>query len=273
MAGANKSSVIISIVLILFSLSLAGVGFYLYQKEHAASLTLKQELGAIQEKEKILQAKLDESKNTVSTLEAKAQDSLAQISALNSQLEEEKNRNTVKTAEIEQLTAELEGQKESQAALGKKIEQAEKDAETMHAQLKELESKKTELDTKIKDLEGQLKSPQSQGKQQGQAEGVELGKIVVNPETAIEKEKAKAPGPGLEGKVLVVNKDYNFAVINVGNKDAVEVGDIFSVYNGSKNIGMIKVDRVHDSMSAASFISSELKDKVKEGDKVVRKTK
>lgn len=271
MAGPIKSAAFISIVLILISLSLAGMGFYLYQKEHTANVSLTGELTEMQEREKILKAKLDESKNTISALETKMQDTLTQLSDLNTQLEEERTASAAKDDELAQLKAEVEKQKETAAAISKKFQEAQQGAKIMQAQLKELESKKAEFEAKIKDLEAKAKqSPQNAP---AKAEGVELGKIVVNPEAAIEKEKAKAPAAGLEGKVLVVNKDYNFAVINVGNKDEVEVGDIFSVYAGSKNIGMIKVDRVHDSMSAASFISSEIKDKIKEGDKVVRKTK
>lgn len=271
MGAPIKFSAIILIVLILISLSLAGMGLYLYQKEHTANIALTGELTELQEREKILTAKLDESKNTISSLEAKMQETLAQLSALNTQLEEEKNAGVAKDTEITQLRAEVDKQKDAAAAISKKFQEAQQGVKTMQSQLKEIESKKAELEAKIKDLE--VKAKQVSQNAPAKAEGVELGKIVVNPEAAIAKEKAKAPAAGLEGKVLVVNKDYNFAVINVGNKDEVEVGDIFSVYSGSKNIGMIKVDRVHDSMSAASFISSEIKDKIKEGDKVVRKTK
>lgn len=272
MGGPIKFSAIIPIALILISLSLAGAGFYLYQKEHAANAALTAELSDLKEREKILKAKLDESGKTINSLETKVQDALTQLSALNTRLEEEKSASAAKDAELAQLNAEAQKQKDAAAALSKKFQEAQESAKIIQSQLKDLESQKAQLEAKIKDMEVKAKQA-AQSAQPAKAEGVELGKIVVNPEAAIEKEKAKAPAAALEGKVLVVNKDYNFAVINVGNKDEAEVGDIFSVYSGSKNIGMIKVDRVHDSMSAASFISSEIKDKIKEGDKVVRKTK
>jgi len=61
-------------------------------------------------------------------------------------------------------------------------------------------------------------------------------------------------------------------VINLGSKDGVNIGDIFSVYRGNKYIGDIKVEKIHDSMSAAELVSSDIKNKIKEGDKVLEKT-
>jgi hypothetical protein len=84
---------------------------------------------------------------------------------------------------------------------------------------------------------------------------------------------SKSPILSPEGKVLVVNNDYNFIVINLGNKEGVEIGQLFSVYRGNKYIGDVKVEKVHDSMSAAGFVTPDIKDKVNEGDKVVRKNK
>jgi hypothetical protein len=51
------------------------------------------------------------------------------------------------------------------------------------------------------------------------------------------------------------------------------VGDIFSIYHNNKDIGEVKVEKVHDSMAAAGFSASDIKDKVSEGDKVVQKVK
>ena len=161
----------------------------------------------------------------------------------------------------------------------------------MQAQLKDLESRKNELEAKIKDLEEKASQAQSQG--------VELGKIVVSPEAtagaaavvpaakaaARQKQAKKAAAPtavpiattagvsGLEGKVLVINRDYSFVVINLGSKDGVNVGDVFSIYHNNKYIGDVKVEKVHDSMAAAGFVSSDIKDKINEGDQVVSKTK
>jgi cell shape-determining protein MreC len=142
----------------------------------------------------------------------------------------------------------------------------------MQSKLVTLDSAKKGLELKIKDLEEK-------------SQGVELGKIVVSPEavkTDNVKGKKKAGevkenkevavvARGIEGKVLVVNKEYNFAVINLGSKDGVELGQIYTIYRGNSYIGEVKVEKLHDSMAAAGFILEDTKDRVKEGDKVIRK--
>jgi hypothetical protein len=73
-----------------------------------------------------------------------------------------------------------------------------------------------------------------------------------------------------EGKVLVVNKEYNFAVISLGSRDGVAVGKVFSVYHNGAYIGDMRVEKVHDAMSAAGFTTLD-KNKISEGDKVSSK--
>jgi len=77
---------------------------------------------------------------------------------------------------------------------------------------------------------------------------------------------------GIEGKVLVVNKEFNFAVINLGSKDKIKVGDEFAVTHAGNYIGDIKVEKVHEGMAAAGFAVA-LKDLIKENDLVAQKIK
>jgi hypothetical protein len=50
------------------------------------------------------------------------------------------------------------------------------------------------------------------------------------------------------------------------------MGQVFSIYSGESYIGDVKVEKLHDSMAAAGFMSEDLNNKVKEGDKVVKKS-
>ena len=49
------------------------------------------------------------------------------------------------------------------------------------------------------------------------------------------------------------------------------MGDVFSVYHGNNYIGDLKVEKLQESMSAAGFVTEDLKNKVQEGDKVSKK--
>jgi len=279
MLDKAKSSVLILIIATIMSIAVAGGAFFLLNKEKAKAVSLQEELDDIKTRLRITEKNLEDSKGTIAGLGSKLKEAEVQVATLNSDLQQEKAAKEEAKADIEQLKNDLSQQKTLRQDLEKKFTQALKDTEKMQAQLKDLEYKKNELETKVKDLEDKTK--------QAQGQGVELGKIVVSPEaSAVDtKQKAKAKKEktqkvaapavksGLEGKVLVINKDYSFAVINVGSKDGVAVGNVFSVYHGDKYIGDIKVEKVHDSMAAAGFVAPEMKDGVAEGDKVVRKTK
>jgi flagellar basal body-associated protein FliL len=272
-----KSSVLVLILLVIVSVALAGGFFVMLQKEKAKGTALTEELEDIKTRLKITETKLDDAKKMTTDLGAKLQQAEAQISDLNTQLQQEKASKDQALAKIEELRVDLEQQKGLRADLEKKFDQAQSDAKRMQAQLKDLDAKKGELEAKVKDLEAKA----------GGSAGVELGKIVVSPEVTPAAAKAAAPlkpakpqpqkppavPSGMEGKVLVINKDYSFAVINLGSKDGVGVGDVFAVYHNDKYTGDVKVEKVHDSMAAAGFVSADIKDKVFEGDKAVRKSK
>lgn len=277
---------IILIALIVAALALAGGGFFMFKQEQKKNLDLQDKLEEISTKQRITETRLKESERFITDLQQKILDAKAQMDSLVSGLQQEKTARQEALAKLELLRADLEQQKASRLDLEKKLTTAQEDVRKTQAQLSELQSQKTTLESKIKDLETKT-------------HGVELGKIVVSPDSAqaepadkkAEKEKTDkkekkakvskkaakedsgAASPGLEGKVLVVNKDYNFAVISLGSKDGVALGDTFAIYHNNKFIGDIKVEKVHDSMAAAGFVDVGIKDKVYEGDKVTQKVK
>lgn len=287
MADKVKSSMLLLIALILISLSLASGAYYFLQKERAKNLTLQDQMEELNTRQKVNETRLDESKKLIGALENKLKDAQSQIDTLSGELQQEKSAKQEALTQIEQLRADLDQQKRLRSDLEKKFNQAQEDARKIQNQVRELDAKKTELEMKVSDLEAKAQS------------GVELGKIVVSPEALQVQQKGKpakekkaaapketkviaqakdskpvlAASQDQGGKVLVINKDYNFAVINLGSKDGVNIGDTFSIYHGNKYLGDVKVEKVHDSMAAAGFSSQEMKDKVSEGDKVVPKTK
>jgi flagellar biosynthesis chaperone FliJ len=297
MQKASAPVVIILIILVLISLSVAGGGFYLLQKEKTRSLELEQKLEELNTKQRITQDRLRESERLIADLQIKLQDAKSQIDTLTQDLDNEKNARQQAEGRLEQLKAELDEQKGFRSDLENKLSKAQEDVKKTANRLKELEKRRTDLESKIQELEEKSKQ-------------IELGKIVVSPEGATaqpvgettaeavpgagaaaetlppaQAQPPKSVGPvketetnipgahGLEGKVLVINKDYNFVVINLGTKDGVKIGDIFAVYHSDKYLGDVKIEKVHDSMAAAGFVTGDIKDKTYEGDKVVQKVK
>lgn len=270
MTNKGKVPSIVLIILILISLSLAGGAFYLLQKEKIKSLALQDELEEVRTKERIIEIKLEDSKKTISQLEMQLRESKSQIEFLNGELQKEKKINQDTLTELQQLKVELEEQKKAKADVEGKLTYNLEELKNLQAQLKSLGELKNELENKIKEME------------EAKSEKVELGTIVVgqqeSPTVAAAvpmdtKKKISTTSSSLEGKILVINKDYNFVVINLGSKDGVNINDIFAIYHKNKYLGDIKIEKVHESMSAANFLSPDIKDKVREGDKVAIKNK
>ncbi|MCM8780392.1 MAG: hypothetical protein NC908_00495 [Candidatus Omnitrophica bacterium] len=280
MLDKTKISIVVLVIIVVLSLSVAGTSLHQLQKKQIENLNLQSELANIKTRQKITEQKLEEYKQKTAELEIQLKTAQEEVARISNELHQEKDSKQQALSQIEKLVADLEQQKAMKLDLEKKLNQAHEDFKKAQAQLKELANKKTEIEEKLKELETKFHD-------------VELGKIVVvpesdmpvesesqdyvasTPETRVSISGSKESGTASPkiGNVLVVNRDYSFIVISLGSKDGVSVGDIFSVYQNGKYLGDVKVEKVHDSMSAAGFLSIDIRNKVNEGDTVHFKTK
>jgi predicted RNase H-like nuclease (RuvC/YqgF family) len=284
----RKGSILLPVLIVLFVISLLAAGgiFYLYQKEYSQNVKLQEQIVELEDLQRRTTSQLEESKKTAMDLGLKLQEARNRLDSLSVELTAEKTAHAETTNKLEQLKVDLANQKSLREDLENRLNQVQGDSKQIKEQVRIMQQQKVELEAKIKNLESG-------------AGGVELGKVVVNPEllkpvkdaaldqSKIVDKKNNAPdakvskvtknelpglAKGLEGKVMIVNKEFNFVVINLGSKDRIKVGDEFSVFRSGKPIGDLKVEKVHEAMSAAGF-SPELKDLIKENDLVKQKIK
>ncbi|MFH1414275.1 MAG: hypothetical protein ABIG56_05465 [Candidatus Omnitrophota bacterium] len=268
-------AIVLLTILVIVALALAGGLFYLFQEEHKNSLALQDELTGTTTKYEKVRSELEEAKKKVSVLNYQMKETQKEIGALIARMETEKSVRLEAQARIEELGYEFDQQKSERVNLETKLFQAQEDIKNKEGQIEELSAQKVELEAKLEDLK------------QSSARRVELGTIIVSPEESLSAksteavivkdvrpdEVALASSSGLEGKVLVVNKDYNFIVINLGVQDGVVIGNEFLVYRKTKYLGNVKIEKVHDSMAAAGFLTDDLKNRINEGDRVVKKVR
>ncbi|MBM3243220.1 MAG: hypothetical protein FJZ12_00040 [Candidatus Omnitrophica bacterium] len=254
----GKPPVILLIILTLVFLVSGAFGFYLYNKEHQKNIELEEKIEELNTKYKISEAKFLEAQKVLSNLELKLNDANKQITDLTNELSQERASKVEAATNLDQIRSELDTLKSTKFELEDKLIRAQDELVSIQAKLGALASEKESLEAKVKEFEES-------------STDVELGKIVVSPEAAASgKSVATTPKP-LEGKVLVVNKEYNFVVVNIGSKDGIALGQVFAIYQGNAYIGDIKIEKLHDSMAAAGFLQDDTKNKVREGDKVVKK--
>jgi hypothetical protein len=72
----------------------------------------------------------------------------------------------------------------------------------------------------------------------------------------------------LTASVMVVNRKYNFIVVNMGKADGVAVGSRLDVYRNEKLIAKTKVEKLYDKMSASALLPEWKGANIREGDTV-----
>ncbi len=241
----NKGKIII-ILLFLLILAAGGVATWEYlelNKEKEFSSSLETKIVELENKKTQLEGALRKEKNNVQELEAQLQN------------------------------LKLEGEK-----LAKSFDEITKERDTFAKQLASKEQTETDLSGKLTDKEGEITlikkeltklqedyskvKEELNKKNQVQTGEVQLDKIVVTPNEELEKQ--------LEGDVLVVNNEHKFVVINLGKNEGVKMKDKFTVEHKGNNLGSIIVEDVLLDMAVLSFNPDELKDRIREGDRVVR---
>jgi len=80
-------------------------------------------------------------------------------------------------------------------------------------------------------------------------ESVELPAIIVRSSSSSEKAEAQV----FAGKILAVNTDNNFVIIDLGAASGVKIGDMFNVYRAGESIGSLAVIQIRDSISACDI--------------------
>jgi hypothetical protein len=70
------------------------------------------------------------------------------------------------------------------------------------------------------------------------------------------------------GQVVVVNREYDFIVMNLGKNHGLSIGQEFQVVRGSEVLGRVKVEKVYDELAAAAILPESQKDNIREGDTV-----
>ncbi|MCM8789592.1 MAG: hypothetical protein NC916_01020 [Candidatus Omnitrophica bacterium] len=177
------------------------------------------------------------------------------------------------------LEASFKELKEENSSLTKQVKSLETRKSALEAKLQSLQEKNVALETKISELETGLITRISEFKQQleniqssrvsleqpqtgttGRESSVELPPIVVRPqERGLTQPPVRntlfgnIPSSSGEAKVLSVNKENNFVIIDKGAKDGIRVGNSFVVEREGKGISELEVIQVRDNIAACDI--------------------
>lgn len=128
-----------------------------------------------------------------------------------------------------------------------------------------LEQEKATQQTQIDELNNTIATMEDE-KQDLKDKVVTLEQTIMELE-ALTGDSAGRPLPrGLSGKIVLVNKDWNFVVLNLGSKDGLVPAAEMLVHRGDKLVGKIKISGVAKELAIADINSDWMVSAVREGD-------
>ncbi|MCA9400557.1 MAG: hypothetical protein KC713_02950 [Candidatus Omnitrophica bacterium] len=291
----NSSGKVLTIFLVIIAtllISLTAISIFFFQKEIERRKMVEAVLERTRANETELEADLKQARKEIFLLEEKNKEADERINDLSDELEletslreEMKIENLNLKDQIDQLASErnkIEAQYKTQ------IESAKTDMESLQQKINQANTKYAELEKRNKEFEEQNAILMSKVEELEQS--VRESKLVQiipankeSPDLTLDQAKANiqkeveleeivvVPTDIPEGRLLSIDQETEFVIINLGQKDGLQLGQIFSVVRGEEYLGDIKITRLQPEMAAADLIPPFSSRAARKNDKVVVK--
>ncbi|HOY09287.1 MAG TPA: hypothetical protein PLB05_04330 [Candidatus Omnitrophota bacterium] len=280
MNNSGKTLTIFLVIIAVLLVCFTGISVFFFIKEIDLRKSAEYNLEQLRVAEASLRADMKEAEKQIRLLEEKNKEANGRIEdlieekALEQELKEEVKR------EARLLKDELEKESKAKEDIRKeltvelesaqgRVAQMEKELGATQTRNKELETIRQDLENQVGDLKKQIDAltqkltiPGDGGiPDDGAAvqEGVDLEPIVIN------------TGEANRGAVISVDKEADFIIVSLGEKNGIKKGMLLSVHRGEKYLGDVEVSRVLPEMSAADVVPPLRSEKVRKDDAVVVK--
>jgi len=174
---------------------------------------------------------------------------------------------------METISLELVGEKNDKMKIEESFDTIKRENNILRRQLESVNSRKIGLERKISELEDNNKTLKSRFNEMDimledkvlevsrmnrrarndaiMKEGpVELSPIIVRP-----AERTSQFGTTIEGRVVAINRENNFVIVDLGQINSVRVGDVLGVLDdGDRPIATLEVIETRDSISACDIL-------------------
>ncbi|MBI4342883.1 MAG: hypothetical protein HY599_05915 [Candidatus Omnitrophica bacterium] len=293
-------------VLVPVGLGLAGLGVMgmLYLGQVQQTQRLQQQLAMTQQQVNQLQQQNQEMAQQLDTLQTERQTLDEKVSALRSQLATatasiERSRVSLdelqhryegvveERVQLQQQVERLTGERESAIQEAKRLTQAKTDVERSLAQSRErltlLDRDYRKLTHKVAELEARPLAgvdpmvtigPGGTAITPGASAGTDaptgsVSGAVELPPIIVRKDRAGVSAP-VRGRLMEVNREHNFIVVDKGSLDGVRVGMTFEILRSGGVVGRATVVRVRPQLSACDVLRSRTPGPLQVGDVAVQ---
>ena len=190
--------------------------------------------------------------------------------------------------ELERLNSQIQDETEKSSSLQEKLSQAEAEADGLRKRVSDLEEENEEL--KAPAVLSPVTETEVVEEGEGPSELVPAPDVVPVPMPVVKPAvvpappepkavlpavpAASAPAPAAPAvderpkQVLSVNRKFNFAVVNFGSRDKLQVGSLLQVEQNGKPVGRLQVEKLYENFSACTILEENKPSSIKEGDLV-----
>ena len=248
--------VIASIVSAVFAV----IGFIGKEREYMKRVVLEDKLALTLKEKRSIEKDLETAKSAKELMETKITKFEEKAKEQSFQLEEVKQKSQsisidleAKKTELAKIKVDLDNEKKEKLNISKKLDSLQSDYDKIKRDASRLTNEKMDLEKRITELQ--------------EKQSVNLDKIVVNSDES--DNSSQAVKPVMQGKVLVVNKEYSFIVTDIGQDKNVQKGVKFDVMDGAKFLGQAEIDKVYDTMSSATILPGAKINDMKKGNVII----
>lgn len=286
MNNSGKALTVFLIVIAILLVSITAIALFYLTQEIEVRKALELNFEQVQLKETQLQDNLKEANKKIYLLEEKIKESEEQIESLQGELDLAEGLREEIKKENRDLKKGLDDEKQAKTKLQEdfdaKLAETEKKISGFQEDLKSAVNRNKELDAQRQNLQDNFLKLKNQLEEKGITPvvtgdlGIESQGLVPTPGASIDENVqletiVVSPNEPKQGKVISVDKDTDFVIVNLGEKDGVAAGIVLSIYRGKEYLGDVKVSRVLPEMSAADFIPPLKSLNVQKDDQVIIK--
>jgi hypothetical protein len=262
----SKTFKIIFVLLVTTSVVfavMAVIGFMGKEREYMKRLIVEDKLAATLKDKRNLEKELETAKSAKEQAETKIVKIEEKFKELSSQFDDVKQKSEYNASELEakkteltKIKIDLDNEKKEKLSISKKLDTLQADYDKAKKEASRLADEKADLEKRMTDL--REKQP------------VNLDKVVVSPgEDNSGGASSQAVKQAMQGKILVVNKEYSFIVTDIGQDKNIQKGAKFDVMDGAKFLGQAEIDKVYDTMSSATILPGAKINDMKKGNVII----
>jgi archaellum component FlaC len=268
---AGKMLVPLLGILVVLAMGVAAFAIVLQMQEREKRLATEQELHLARGENESLKSKLEE----LDVAKTRVEEDLTRVKQELAKSQDE----LIKVVEAkETLARSVEDREKEIGRITKDLEQTRSEAKQVNAQLAEIQSERDTMKRQLADLERAKMDLETKVMELSEKPTVELEKVLVTGDDTASGSPSAAGAAVLpvsttarvpsEGQVVVVNREYDFVVMNLGKNQGLSIGQEFQIVRGNEVLGKVKIEKIYDELSAAAILPESKKSSIREGDVV-----